>query len=405
MAKIIYTPADMPANAVIAPPVQPGEGALARALLARVRPDVVTAPAGAMPADACHLLTAPDWSLRLRDLRAAGITEDRLLVMPELALGWPDAEWSYAYGAVPLDMVTRRADGSLTMDAYRFHRMLIDLKILHGQFHGQYVCDGYRPGAPADAARIATVLSMLGDEDSRVDFLTILFGDPAQVWASWCRDVYNQLEYMDYATIAPGDTIVNCGVMGGTELPLFLAALDGRGRVVNIDPFGYDHLMDTVRGTLAHQPDMHTEIRAAVHARRDTLRLPIRSGMAVGGMPGATLAGCEHREFPARTVDEIVLSAGLDRVDYLKMDIEGAEIAALKGAGFTLRKFRPQLAISIYHEPSHFWRIPLILRAACPRYRFYVKHYHFHCAETLLYGIPEERPVRARRRGLEMALA
>lgn len=404
MPRVIYTPADLPPNCTIAPGFTSGESERTRAILARVRPDISFALAINVPADACYLLTNPDWREKLHRLRAAGVPEQRLLVMPELPLGWPDAEWAYTYWAVPMEMVSRQADGQLIMDRAAFESALTGMRILHGHFHGQFLCDGYRAGSTQDAPQLNAVLNILSDDASRVDFMTALFGAPERIWESWCHNLYNHLEYMDYVTISPGDTIVNCGVLGGMELPLFLAALDGRGRIVNIDPFGYDCLVETVRQTLEFNPGLDIEIRAAAHSEQGSVRLPIRGGMAVGGMAGRTLPGCEHRDYPARTVDAIVSELGLDRVDYLKMDIEGAEIEALKGSALTIGKFRPQLAISIYHEPSHFWRIPVMLDGVCPDYRFFVKHYHYHPAETILYAIPNERTVQPRRRGLEMQL-
>lgn len=48
--------------------------------------------------------------------------------------------------------------------------------------------------------------------------------------------------------------------------------------------------------------------------------------------------------------------------DFIKMDIEGAELAALKGGIKTITKCRPQLAISIYHSSEDFINIPLYLK-------------------------------------------
>ena len=53
---------------------------------------------------------------------------------------------------------------------------------------------------------------------------------------------------------------------------------------------------------------------------------------------------------PLTTIDKIVNELGLERVDFIKMDIEGAEVAALTGARETLRRFRPRLAIAVYHR-------------------------------------------------------
>ena len=44
----------------------------------------------------------------------------------------------------------------------------------------------------------------------------------------------------------------------------------------------------------------------------------------------------------------------MERVDFIKMDIEGAEPKALIGAERTIREHRPQLAISVYHDLKHF---------------------------------------------------
>lgn len=57
-------------------------------------------------------------------------------------------------------------------------------------------------------------------------------------------------------------------------------------------------------------------------------------------------------------IDQTVESLGLDKCDFIKMDIEGAELDALKGAEKTIRKFRPKLAICSYHGVDDFRSIP-----------------------------------------------
>ena len=53
---------------------------------------------------------------------------------------------------------------------------------------------------------------------------------------------------------------------------------------------------------------------------------------------------------PCSTIDALVFDdLELERVDFIKMDVEGHEVSALKGAGEVIRKFAPQLAISVYH--------------------------------------------------------
>ena len=70
------------------------------------------------------------------------------------------------------------------------------------------------------------------------------------------------------------------------------------------------------------------------------------------------------------------------------MDIEGAELKALHGAESTLRKFRPKLAISVYHQLVDIVEIPRYLARLGLEYKFYLGHYTIHLEETVLYAIP-----------------
>jgi FkbM family methyltransferase len=75
------------------------------------------------------------------------------------------------------------------------------------------------------------------------------------------------------------------------------------------------------------------------------------------------------QKLPLTTIDKLVAELRLARVDYIKMDIEGAEQQALIGAGKTLAKFKPRLALSTYHRPDDPERIPTLVRQARPGYK------------------------------------
>ena len=84
------------------------------------------------------------------------------------------------------------------------------------------------------------------------------------------------------------------------------------------------------------------------------------------------------------SLDEIVLD---EKVSFIKMDIEGAELEGLKGARDTIIKNRPRLAICIYHKPEDILEIPLYLQSIVPDYKFYIRHYSNHDIETVLYAV------------------
>ncbi len=77
-------------------------------------------------------------------------------------------------------------------------------------------------------------------------------------------------------------------------------------------------------------------------------------------------------------------------VTYIKMDIEGAEYNALTGAEEIIKKYKPKLAISIYHKAADFIDIPDILLNWVPEYKFYIRHYSLYKYETVLYAFVDE---------------
>ncbi len=76
------------------------------------------------------------------------------------------------------------------------------------------------------------------------------------------------------------------------------------------------------------------------------------------------------------------------RPTLIKMDIEGVELQALKGARNMIEEHRPGLAISVYHAPEHLWEIALMLRSWALNYRFYLRCYCLAGFDTVLYAFP-----------------
>lgn len=76
-----------------------------------------------------------------------------------------------------------------------------------------------------------------------------------------------------------------------------------------------------------------------------------------------------------------------ERITYIKMDIEGAELKALKGAEETLKRCKPKLAICVYHNTSDFWRVPQYIKSINSEYKIFLKHHsNINCWGTVLYA-------------------
>ena len=75
------------------------------------------------------------------------------------------------------------------------------------------------------------------------------------------------------------------------------------------------------------------------------------------------------------------------RVTFIKMDVEGAEPPALRGAEDIIRSQSPKMAICVYHRPEHLWEIPLYLKSLVPSYRIYLRHHTVLEYETVCYAV------------------
>lgn len=88
---------------------------------------------------------------------------------------------------------------------------------------------------------------------------------------------------------------------------------------------------------------------------------------------------------PVYAVDELL---GGRPVTYIKMDVEGAEAAALRGLAQTIRRYAPAMAISAYHRTADFFQLPLLLHELYPGYRLFLRHHPYIPAwETNLYAV------------------
>ncbi len=76
-----------------------------------------------------------------------------------------------------------------------------------------------------------------------------------------------------------------------------------------------------------------------------------------------------------------------EKVTFIKMDIEGAEMNAIEGAKTIIMRDHPKLAICLYHKFDDLWKIPIYIHKLVPEYKLFIRHHGKNHEETVLYAI------------------
>jgi hypothetical protein len=88
------------------------------------------------------------------------------------------------------------------------------------------------------------------------------------------------------------------------------------------------------------------------------------------------------------TIDEVVTDPP---PTFVKMDIEGAEAAALTGSHRGIQEGRPLLAVAAYHKQADLWELPALVHEIMPAYDMFLRPHAGEGFETVLYAMPHER--------------
>lgn len=83
-------------------------------------------------------------------------------------------------------------------------------------------------------------------------------------------------------------------------------------------------------------------------------------------------------------IDTYVRKADLPRIDYIKLDVEGAELDTLKGAARSIGLWKPRMAISAYHKPEDLWSLITYIHSLRPDYEFAFRHYRIDVHDYML---------------------
>lgn len=171
-------------------------------------------------------------------------------------------------------------------------------------------------------------------------------------------------EISEEVSVGEGDVVIDCGANMG----LFCATVAERAsKIYAFEPSGI-----IIEDYLNEMKKRYTNIEVQHFAVSDevgetTFSYNV-SNIGASGIGTNTHDKCMEEKVPVTTLDEFVREKGLQRVDFIKADIEGAERKMLAGAKQLLKEFAPKLAICTYHLPDDKVVLEKLILDANPDY-------------------------------------
>lgn len=192
------------------------------------------------------------------------------------------------------------------------------------------------------------------------------------------------VQYLDLPVPSGDEVFLDCGCCDFATGADFIKWCDGRvSRIIAFEPDSVSARVcrQNIRG-LSFPVEI---IEAGVsNANSTALFTPFHSGGSRFQADGTCRVNTVR-------IDDVLKG---DRASFIKMDIEGSEAEAIRGAEETIRKWKPTLAISVYHKKDDILALPELILSIADDYTLYIRHYSNSMAETVLYAIPKDRNVR-----------
>lgn len=159
--------------------------------------------------------------------------------------------------------------------------------------------------------------------------------------------------------VRPGDVVFDLGANIGTTALLFSRAVGEGGRVFAFEPVFHHALRLTLEANGADN------VQVVPQAVSDSVGEGVFSltDLGIDSRLTARTDSSGGQRIPLVTLDAFVENEGIDRVDFIKMDIEGAEEMAIRGARRLVERCRPKWTIASYHtDPGGEKQHPKLVR-------------------------------------------
>ena len=209
-------------------------------------------------------------------------------------------------------------------------------------------------------AQFDSVFSMLADEISKKTFKNIVdFKISGDINYLFDCETAEKEATKTFFKIEKNETYLDLGAYRGDTVLSFLETAGGYSKIIAVEPDekSYKKLCCAVKDFENIQT-----VNAFAGERETTARI------TMNGSRGLSAAGTA-REKAVVTVDSLNIAP-----TFIKMDIEGAEAAALRGARKTIRSCRPKMQIAAYHRAGDLIDIPKAVLNIRNDYKLYLRH-------------------------------
>jgi FkbM family methyltransferase len=238
-----------------------------------------------------------------------------------------------------------------------------------------------------NAAEIDRVYDAFRDDLSRRTFRNVLMHRAVHsLELLW--EVFSPNQYFcnDVIQNAAG-SFADCGAFNGDTLRAFLAQVGEQDYSYYAFEPQEQNCRDLEQFVQEQQLSRVQVCRAGIWDRQETLCFSENTAEDdLAWTLSDAVTGSESL-IHADTLDHLMNGKPLD---FIKMDIEGAELRALRGAEFTIRSSLPILAISSYHELDHLWLVPRAIQEFSGDYHISCRHHSWNLADTVCYGIAQK---------------
>jgi FkbM family methyltransferase len=187
----------------------------------------------------------------------------------------------------------------------------------------------------------------------------------------------------DLFTFVEDEVFCDCGAFDGDSVQKFLKCRSGAfGQIIAIepDPENCRALASLVESLPTETGRRIKIIQSAAGSKREMVRFKVTGTVS-------SSVGEGDFEVQCAPLDELCDK----KPTFIKMDIEGAEPDALLGASNIIKNDLPVLAVCLYHNQEHLWKIPLLIQSISSEYNFFLQRYSDECWELVCYAVPNHR--------------